>query len=593
MSEGVDLKEKDVPTPQDSELQEKLDIANRQRAHLEREKAKRDQKIAELESRNARQDKTLIEMAENYANLKNELKALQNTDASAIDISTDSSVSDDDSYEQLARKMKAAGITDKSLANEEDFYTEPTPTPTHSENLEKLGSSTRSAGIAPENAPVSEEEFYTPIVPLPPQVMDVPVDHLRDRQGEYNTQLGRLDKAIQQFAISRIEREKLLSGKKDKANIELMAGELNTVFGEWSQSLARLLAEQYKDVMQQSREVRSTLAAWNTELSRLDLLPEAERPTDWEAQLDTAEQQIRYYENWASLIDQRVLEVGQYQDTIVNNQLMSIRKRVDDAMTAEREKHHPLASKVNNWLRTHKKTRIAVGIGLAGMGIFGGVTGNFPLVATSVGLRAGLRGYGSYNAVRGAGDWLTDRKSDQYNSIDEYTKADQKRSARKRRWGRGAAVTSAALSAAPFAGSMLHGTEATPGTGGSQATSTPNSAPTPNSTPVAQTPNTLPGVSPESQESFARYLGATSKGPEAGTNFNRMFSSTPDQLAAMRGPISIEHMASPEWMQQAGITSVAARNQFNFLVGQASTSSEAQQQFLDNLPNTLNQLRGA
>jgi hypothetical protein len=573
---------------------------------LEERLAKKDEQVAELERKNGVQAKALVELAERVSKLDEAKKPAAKPRKSRAK----------DPYAEMGKQMKAAGYTPDTVENEEEFYTRDGAATPQEKTLEKMGDNMRAAGMTNETAPAHEEEFYTgptsevpPLPPVPPPPAEIPTlpqpNVLAERQGEYMAQFSNLEQAIKQFAIARVNREKLLSGGQAKTDIEVMGNELNRVFGDWSESLSRLLAEQYHDGYEQTKEVKAELDNWRQQLADLEGIPVDDRPANFDTLVREAGDNLRYFENYNSSCEQWVAEVEQYHNTIINNGLMGIRKRVDDAMTAERERQHPKLSKLTNWLRSPKGkgTRIAVGIGLVGIGFVGAATGNVPLVAGAVAGRAALRGYGGYMAGRAIGDTLADRgaKKDTYTDIAGYTESGKKRSGQKHRRGRYAAAAGVGLAAAPFVAGALHGTEATPSSGGAaQASSAPHEASpvTPNTpnvptNPVSPaTPNTLSGVSPETQQAFARYLGAT-KQPGAAENFNKMFGATPDQLAGLKaGSISLEHLTNPEWMQQAGITSEAAKNQFNYLLGQASTSPEAQQQFIDNLPTTLNQLRG-
>jgi hypothetical protein len=222
--------------------------------------------------------------------------------------------------------------------------------------------------------------------------------------------------------------------------------------------------ENYREITEKSKEATFNLESWRSELNRLGSLPTSERSSDYNKLISTAEENVRKLENYCSEIISRLEEVDKYQNSIINTQLLQIRKRVDDAMTAERERRHPLLSKVSNWLRTHKKTRMIVGVALTGAAIGSGAVGFAPGVAGALVARSAVQGFGGYNAFRGLGDSIADKGANKLapKNIEEYTDAAKKQSSKKHRWNRGAALVGAGLAAAPLLRNLVNVADAPP-----------------------------------------------------------------------------------------------------------------------------------
>ena len=143
---------------------------------------------------------------------------------------------------------------------------------------------------------------------------------------------------------------------------------------------------------------------------------------------------------------------------IIAQRVAEVSTRVDSEMLAQRERAHPRLSRINEWLRTHTKTRIAVGVALAASGFVGVVTGNVPLVVGSIAGRAALSGYGGYNAARGFGERRADKR---YNaadtsSIEDYTAAAGNQSRTRRRSKKTGAVIGGAMAAVPIVRGIMN-----------------------------------------------------------------------------------------------------------------------------------------
>ena len=179
-------------------------------------------------------------------------------------------------------------------------------------------------------------------------------------------------------------------------------------------------------------------------------------------------------------------------------------------MLAERTRRHPKLTKINNWLQKHPKTRIGVGLGLTAMGVVGAATFNAPLVAFATGAKAGLSGYGSYNASRGIGEMIASKKMNktQLATIDDYLGASDKQSATRRNSKRIGSAVAIAMAAAPAilamteahhaASAVQHKPTATP-------TTTPAAAPPP-------APSPMPTITPQGGDEYPWTFGMNNLG---------------------------------------------------------------------------------
>ncbi len=487
---------------------------------LEAQRAKDQRKIADLERKYGAQTKTLIELRDRVASLtqkpkeptqdeidRNNDKVRPHYNSGAKGYAEgmarfreEQSGADtpQDPYAELGKKMRDAGMNDENgPANEDEFYNR-TGAPTSTERgWEQLGEKMRQAGMTQDTAPAHEEEFYygngnvePPVPPAPgPNVISPPtpgeknaaqveVKELLNAQENLREQAKRLESTVVDFARKRVERERMFSGGRANSEMQLSAQELNSVFGEWSAALSQLVAEQNKDLREQAQLTRDQLSEAHTQLQQLEAMPEADRPANFDELVREVGDNIRTLENENSQNEQNEARLQAGLNAMINEKLMEVRARVDAEMTAERERRHPKLSKVGEWLRNHKKTRIAAGVALTGLGFVGAATGNVPLVSLSVVGRAALRGFGGYTATKAGGEWLADRgfnKTD-INGIEDYTDAAQRQSRRKRRWSRGAAVVGTGLAAAPLIGNALHSETPPPGP-------KPPEAPVPQPTP--------------------------------------------------------------------------------------------------------------
>jgi len=451
----------------------------------------------------------------------------------------------DSGLKQLAKELQEQRELTKSLSDEikelkelilKNAGGENTPgdtfnTPEATNPWEKMGEKMREAGMTDETAPKHEEEFYGPITPAveaPPTVDPVvdppvetpPVEHtpttipttpegnprqeaINGAAAELEQNIQALNGAIEQFAKARVDSEELSSRGGDQTELELQAGNLNEVFEQWASSFAKFTVARYEilvDYQVQSKANRAEATQSIAELQVQLIAPPEGRATD--AEINAHIKELQDYIEELNQYDADLLTTASEVDKYIAEEkakaLLAIRTKVDAAMLAEREARHPTLTKVTEWLKKHPKLRIATGVALAGIGFIGAVTLNAPLVGVAIAGRAGLRGVGTYNVARGAGEWIGDRRYDKtdINSIEDYTEAAMRQTKTRRRSKRVGAVAGVALAAAPVVGSLLHGADAPPPTGGV--------APTPESAPLPPVDHSLDWLkSPEAAQMFS------------------------------------------------------------------------------------------
>ncbi len=137
--------------------------------------------------------------------------------------------------------------------------------------------------------------------------------------------------------------------------------------------------------------------------------------------------------------------------------ITSLHDRVQQAMLREKEEAHPRLARFNEFLRTHPKSRIAVGLGLAAAGVVGAATFNAPLLALATAGSAALRGYGSYTLARGIGEYIADRRMTPENmqTLEDYFALSRRESTTRKRSKRSAVALSTVMIAAPLVGKMV------------------------------------------------------------------------------------------------------------------------------------------
>jgi hypothetical protein len=260
--------------------------------------------------------------------------------------------------------------------------------------------------------------------------------------------------AINNYAIAKIAAEGMLAGAEKKAAFEAAGAALKEAREQWLSAETGLIrsADQIGENLQviNNQERAEAQGILDTLLQEKE---DAGDEYDGNLDADIAEQQtvlanITAYDALiADHINSREARIQEFATT----ELTELSKNVDDAMLAERTRRHPKLTKINNWLQKHPKTRIGVGLGLSAMGVVGAATFNAPLVAFATTARAGLSGYGSYNASRGIGEMIANKKMSKTElaTIDDYLGASDRQSSTRRNSKRLGAAVAVAMAAAP------------------------------------------------------------------------------------------------------------------------------------------------
>ncbi len=296
--------------------------------------------------------------------------------------------------------------------------------------------------------------------------------------------------ASSNYAKAKIAAEVMFAGAEKKAAFETAGVALKEAREKWLSAEADLVrsADRMGENLQAINNQERTEAQ-----GILDTLLKAKEDAgdDYdgglEAQIAAQQANLARIDDYDSLIAEHISSREARIQAFAVGELTELSKRVDDEMLAERTRRHPKLTKINNWLQKHPKTRIGVGLGLTAAGIVGAATFNAPLVAFATGAKAGLSGYGSYNASRGIGEMIASKKMNktQLATIDDYLGASDRQSATRRNSKRLGAAVAVALAAAPAIIAMSEAHHAatavhSPGT-------TPPPPPVPTST-IAVTP---------------------------------------------------------------------------------------------------------
>lgn len=329
---------------------------------------------------------------------------------------------------------------------------EPTPTPEDPRDQEPTLPTQEPTPI-PEQ-PIGQEPPggpEGPDEPEGPEIIEGPP--LSERLADA---AARMDLAIERFARARVNSERMFGGKNDAEMVEAST-ELQRAYHELCGVLAERAATRTAeaqgrlDGLTQQREALGGMAAAAQE--RLTTL----EPNDPEVQTLLANI-AALEQRQAEIAEREAAEQAEIAAIEAQNQqeiaqvLVRARGNVDAEMIKEEERTSPALGKIANWLRKHSGVRIVAGIGLAGIGIFGAVTGNVPLVVGAMAARAGLSAIGGYNASRGVGELVAGRRyqDSDVSTVEGYTDAAQRQSRTRRRSKKTGAVVGAGLAAIPI-----------------------------------------------------------------------------------------------------------------------------------------------
>lgn len=346
-----------------------------------------------------------------------------------------------------------APITEPTPAEEPDNPEpqEPAPTPPAEQPIEQPPVDPNSPAlppvetIGPDNPPPPEEQGGPPNGPEEPGIAE--------RLSESSQ---RLDLAIERFARARVNSERMFGGKNDPELVDAST-ELQRAYQDFCGVLAeraamRVAEEQARlDSITRERLMYEGMAASAQEqLSALE-------PDDPQVQvllgnINALEQRQAELATREAASQAEIARVQAESEQEIAQNLVRVQTNVDALMIREEERTRPALGKIANWLRKHPKTRIVAGVALAGLGIFGTVTGNVPLVVGAIAARASLAGIGGYNASRGVGEMIAGRRYGQADTstIEGYTDAAQQQSRTRRRSKKTGAVVGAGLAAIPI-----------------------------------------------------------------------------------------------------------------------------------------------
>lgn len=142
-------------------------------------------------------------------------------------------------------------------------------------------------------------------------------------------------------------------------------------------------------------------------------------------------------------------------------EVIGLRHNVESEIRKIRHDRHPRLAAMGDWLRNHPRTRLVAGGVLAGMGFVGTFTGIVPITIASGAALAALRGFGTYEFVRAAGELRGNAVLNRALSpreqitLDNYFRASEEQADWVRR-GRGAGVILGALAAiGPAVGEII------------------------------------------------------------------------------------------------------------------------------------------
>ena len=299
-----------------------------------------------------------------------------------------------------------------------------------------------------------------------------------------------LDDAIVAFAAARVALEKVLGGKNQEA-YDTAEANLHRAYNEYIANLSEEVAEGNRELRDRIEHLDDDIDAISDQISDTeDAIASAAPDADiaqMYANMAAHEARQQVLEGRQDELQSQIEANEARHNEIIAQRVTEVSARVDNEMLAQRERAHPRLTKINEWLRTHTKTRIIVGVALAASGFVGVVTGNVPLVVGSIAARAALSGYGGYNAARGFGERRADKR---YNaadtsSIEDYTAAAGDQSRTRRRSKKTGAVIGGALAAVPIIRGIANAGDVVPA---------PKSAPVPE-TPIPTPPN-IPNLTP-------------------------------------------------------------------------------------------------
>ena len=324
--------------------------------------------------------------------------------------------------------------------------------------------------------------------PTPEEPTPATPDGLDGPESRRDRTIINLDESIVAFARARIALERILGGKNQEA-YDAAEAELHGAYNEYVASLAEQLEAGSRELQANIEQLDGDMDAITGRIATTEDAIAAAEP---DADIAQMYANIRAFEErHQELADRQADMADEIHDReiehneIIAQRVAEVSTRVDAEMLAQRERAHPVLSKINEWLRRHPKTRIVAGVALAASGFVGAATGNMPLFAGALAARAALGAYGAYNASRGFGERRADKRYDaaDTSSIEDYTAAAGDQSRTRRRSKKAGAIIGGALAAVPIVRGAMNAADVAP---------TPKPAPVPETPIPAPAPPELP-----------------------------------------------------------------------------------------------------
>jgi hypothetical protein len=381
-----------------------------------------------------------------------------------------------------------------------------------------------------------------------------------------------LGESIDRFAAARVEREKLFGGgNAEKMLMEREGQILQENFKKWSEAVSKDFAaradavsetfDAQKETLRQDVEAlekQKELASSKAESLRSDLSSATDPAEVLKIQTDLLAYEALDAQTKAQ-IDSKIEALGrideqknaelqrieQERNELLSEALIEVEQRVNAEMLAIKEAKRPKLAKFNEWLKRKPVVRIAIGAGLAAMGVVGVVTGAVPLVALAMGGKAALAGAGGYNIARGIGERIATKNREKTNvdSIEDYVDAAGAQSNTRRKSKKAGVVAGAALAAIPIVRGVNQIVNATPDVP---------------PTPVDYNPNA------------DRYAGIASARPEAPGQFGTMVT---EQNLPNPGLINAQEVAlDTAYNRVSSSLDLGQLRNLNALLGRLSTT---------------------
>ncbi len=425
------------------------------------------------------------QMLERKAAISGEAPVVENEDASVAEKPTELNSEDSPEDSKSNQIKQQIDELESQLAElREQLVVSETPSNTPEKNDTANPEVTENAGKDEvEPATTEETDKYT----------DLPEVRRAQKANLYQA-------AVLMYAQAKIGAEKMLAGKDQREALEVAGQELKTAYNEFlaaDSEVRDISLDAEPSVNQQSLEdITARLEATRQER---DSLSQDELNADRVTELNQQIQDLENEQKQAQEIADAAPDTEAEKQALKIQSLIELSKNVEDTMLAERTKAHPKLAKINNWLKNHPKTRLAVGLGFTTMGLVGAATFNAPLVSLSIAGGATMRAYGAYNASRGVGDWLANRKlaKADLEDIDTYLNLSGRQARTRQISKQVGAAAAVVLSATPLLARLAEGhgilssTQNHPNQSLGRA-----STPPPQSPVIAPTTHSLPPIRP-------------------------------------------------------------------------------------------------